>query len=535
MSGIVLEAVGYRYPSGGAAAVTRVEFTVEPGEIVLLTGPTGCGKSTLLRLVAGLLQRHGQGQVEGRVRVAGADPATLPPARRVRLLGLVGQEPGDQLVAETVGDELAFAMESAGQPPEDMDREIGRLLSLVGLDVDEGRSTRALSGGQQQRLVTGAALSAGAACLLLDEPIAQLDPDGAASLLGRLRAIADSGAAVLIVEHRLEACLPFVDRVVVMEAGGVVDESGATLCVGHPLLPVLRRLGLDLPGRLDLEDRVAPRSVDDLRLSPLPPPAAPGSALVELPALRYRHEGTDRDSLDLGPLRLHRGERVALVGANGAGKSTLLDVISGRRAVEGCAVQGRVVAVPQDPDLALFLPTVQAELAYGPQEARAADVDDRVRAAAAALSIGDLLGRAPQSLSRGQRLRVAVAAAAACRPELLLLDEPTSGQDHDQVERMLDALRDTLGQGLLLFATHDLGLALRHATRVLVLDGGRLVADGSPAEVFADPPPGLPLRLPSLAALCLERGWPCVSAARLVELAVVADAGASLDRGDGDA
>ncbi|RME24826.1 MAG: ATP-binding cassette domain-containing protein [Deltaproteobacteria bacterium] len=529
MRGMVLAGLGYRYPSGGTGAVAGVDLAVAPGEIVLVTGPTGCGKSTLVRLVAGLLQRHGQGQVTGRVRVEEEDPATLPPARRVRLLGLVGQEPGDQLVAETVADELAFAMESAGMEPERMDAEIGRLLSLVGLDVEPERSTRALSGGQQQRLVTAAALSAGASCLLLDEPIAQLDPEGAHALLGRLRAIADGGAAMLMVEHRLEACLPFVDRVVVMDGGRVVAEAAPPLRVGHPLLPVLRELGLDLPGRLDLEDRLAPRSIDDLRLPPPSPPPPPGAVVVELAALRFRHEGAERDCLDLGPLRLHRGERVALVGANGAGKSTLLDVIGGRRRVEGCRVQGRVVAVPQDPDLALFLPTVRAELAYGPQEARVADVEARVGEAAAALSIADLLDRAPQSLSRGQRLRVAVAAAAACRPDLLLLDEPTSGQDHDQVERMLDALGEALGDGLLLFATHDLGLALRHATRVLVLDRGRLVADGPPAEVLADPPPGLPLRLPSLAALCLERGWPCVSAAQLVAL------GDSAATGGGDA
>ena len=191
---IELAGAGYRYPSG-PLGIEDVDLQVAAGEIVLLTGPTGCGKSTLLRLAAGLLQRHGQGEVQGEVLVDGRDPAGLSPSERVRLLGFVAQEPGDQLVAGTVGDELAFAMESAGFGAEAMGQQLPELLRTIGLHIGLERSTAALSGGQTQRLVVGATLAAGARALLLDEPIAQLDPEGAQALLGRLRICGAAGAA----------------------------------------------------------------------------------------------------------------------------------------------------------------------------------------------------------------------------------------------------------------------------------------------------------------------------------------------------
>ena len=419
---IGLVGAGYRYPSG-PVGLEGVDLRVSAGEVVLLTGPTGCGKSTLLRLAAGLLQRHGQGTVSGLVELDGRDPAALTPSERVGLLGFVSQEPGDQLVAGTVGDELGFAMESAGFPPEEMERRLPELLEAVGLEVGLERSTAALSGGQTQRLVVGATLAAGARALVLDEPIAQLDPEGALELLRRLRSLADEGLAVLLVEHRVGTVLPFVDRVVTMEGGRVVARATA-------------------------EDYEAPP-----RSSTRLPPLEPGALLFS--GVDLRHGYGPIEALRGVDFELRAGERVALVGPNGAGKSTLLSLLPG-------------LLVPQDPDLALFCSTVRRELAYGPSEhGRALGIVDEV---AAKLGLGELLDRPPQALSRGQRLRCAVAAALTCQPEVLLLDEPTSGQDHLQVERMMAALE---GQTLV-FATHDLDLAERHATRRVRLVDGRV-------------------------------------------------------------
>lgn len=457
--------LAYTYPGAAAPALQGAELRLAAGEIVLLTGPTGCGKSTLLRAAAGLAGRHGQGTLSGAIRLCGDDPAQLTPAERVRKLGFVAQEPQDQLVASTVGDELAFAMESAQHDPAAIAARLPELLDQVGLKVALDRATVALSGGQTQRLVCGAALAAGAEVLLLDEPLAQLDPAGARTLMQRLRELADAGLAVLMVEHRLAATLPVVDRVVLMEAGRILSRDhtvGGALSDGQRAQAL--RMGLSVPG-------VASYAVHE---------AEPEGPVVLQPGrLQHRYWGQDRDALAPMDFSLQAGERVALLGPNGAGKSTLLGLLTGRLGPE----RPGVVGVPQDPDLCLFCPTVAEEVAYGPQEQGAEDAAQRTRSAMADLSVLDLAKRAPHALSRGQRLRVAVAAALSCAPKVLVLDEPTSGQDHEQVERMMQALRGALVDGALVFATHDMDLALAHATRVLLLEDGAVVAQGTPAAL----------------------------------------------------
>lgn len=460
-----LRQLSYTYPGADTPSVSDADLSLAAGEILLLTGPTGCGKSTLLRAAAGLAGRHGQGVLTGEILLCGTDPAAMAPAERVRRLGFVAQEPQDQLVASTVGDELAFAMESARQDPQAIAERLPELLAQVGLEVELERATLALSGGQTQRLVCGAALAAGAEVLLLDEPLAQLDPIGARTLMRRLRELADQGLSVLIVEHRLEATLPFADRVVLM-ADGHIHSRAATVDggLGPEQHQAALKMGLSVPGQDP----------------PNPAQAQPVGPLVLDPgSLHHRYWGSEQDALVPTSFILHAGERVALLGPNGAGKSTLLGLLTGQLGPE----RPGVVGVPQDPDLCLFCSTVAKEVAYGPVDQRVPDAQLRTQSAMQALSVDDLAHRAPHALSRGQRLRVAVAAALSCAPRVLVLDEPTSGQDHEQVEQMMQALREALKDGALVFATHDVDLALRHATRVLVLEQGAVVAQGSPADL----------------------------------------------------
>ncbi len=520
---IRLVGAAYRYPAG--VGVGPVDLAVAAGELVLLTGPTGCGKSTVLRLAAGLLQRHGQGRTSGVVTVDGRDPAALVATERVTTLGFVGQDPDDAVVAATCAAELAFGMESAGFTPERIDTRVSELLATLGLADRADRAPSALSGGQRQRLVIGAALAAGARVLLLDEPLSQLDPEGARAVMTLLRGLADAGVAVLCVEHRLEIAMPFATRTVLMDRGCVVAD---------PLLDAasLRALGLHGPALEELEAHTGARRwrvrhpgvtgvSSDVSVDVSPDVSVEAMQIVDV---SFAWPGQPPCITDVS-LHVSSGERVAIVGANGAGKSTLLGLASGRlRATRGRVIRaGRLVEVPQNPDLALFNETVQAELAYGPVEARRprSEVATRVAEAAAALSIADLLGRPPQALSRGQRLRTAVAAALTCAPRVLVLDEPTSGQDRDQVDRMLGALSGALASegGAVLFASHDLDVVLRHATRVVVLDGGRIVGDGPPlATLRAAEARGLPLPLPPLACLCAELGLPYGDPATLAAL-----------------
>ncbi len=508
-----LEGAGYRYPSG--VEVGPVDLHVEAGELVLLTGPTGCGKSTVLRLAAGLAQRQGQGEVLGSIRVDGVDPGTWTPKESVARIGFVSQSPRDQVVAGRMGDEVAFPLESACWEPDAIRTRVLEMLAQHGLPPEPDRSCVALSGGQCQRLVLASGLAGGGGLLLLDEPLAQLDPRGAESLLQELvRLVREHNLAVLLVEHRLEQALEYSDRVLVMDEGRIVCEGPSD----RPPLGEMASRGLQLPGLLELDTRLAARGLsrEDLVGTPIEAPVLPGGT----PHLEGRNLGFSFGSetaLSGVDFQVKPGERLAIVGGNGAGKSTLLSVLSGD--LDGGEVQrnGRLVDVPQEPDLALFCATVHEELAHGPREAGSPDVEKEVQEAAEALGVLDLLDRPPQALSRGQRMRVAVAAALAAGPDILVLDEPTSGQDRGQVEQMMHSLAAHLGDRSLVFATHDLDLVSRHATRVLVLEAGRCIADGEPARVLADLPENGPLVLPPLARLCLDKGWQPASARALVE------------------
>jgi energy-coupling factor transporter ATP-binding protein EcfA2 len=440
----------YTYPGADRPAVEDVSLAVQAGEFVLLTGPTGCGKSTLLRLAAGLLGHAGGGQVAGDVEVGGQSLRTLTPSMRVRQLGFVSQVPGDQLVAGTVGDEVAFGLESAGFGVAEMDARVEDALRSVGLDVGLSHPCTALSGGQMQRLVVAAAMSGSPSVLLLDEPLAQLDPGGAAQLLAVLRHIAEQGVAVLMVEHRVHMVAHLVDRILVMDKGAIIGDGEACLA----------QVGL---GRA-LE---SPAKKTKL-----------GRRLMRGRDLNYRYAGQKDRALVSMDFELRAGERVALMGPNGSGKSTLLRVLSGEFKARSLESDCTIIDVPQDPDLALFCATVQGELAYAAEEARCPkeEVQTHVSRVAKMMNLEPFLALNPHGLSRGQRLRVAVGAAMSVQPDVLLLDEPTSGQDRGEVARLMGVLAAMSEHGAVVFATHDEELAQATATRIVRMQAGRVVA-----------------------------------------------------------
>lgn len=427
---IHLEQCQYTFPSG--RVVGPLDLQVAAGELVVLAGETGAGKSTVARMVVGLSQRHGHGRVEGTVLLGGLDPGGLSGAARVRAVGFVGQEVDDCVLSGSCAGEVAFALESVGLPQS----AVAGALERVGLAGFEERDPLELSGGERQRLVIAAALAAQPMALVLDEPLSQLDPAGAQEMVQLLRTIANQGVAVLVVEHRL-SLLGCADRVV---------------WLGEPAVPVLP------PERSTWNN-------DD------------HDEVLRAVGVTFLHPGGR--GVSGVSLVVAAGERVAIVGGNGAGKSTLLGMLSGRLTASAGRVirTGGVIEVPQNADLMLFSATAAAEVRYGPEES-GQEID-----AASLLRDFGLAGvdaRPPQALSRGQRLRLAVAATLACGPEVLVLDEPGSGQDTQNLHRLLSTV-DRVAR-VVVFSSHDPYLVRGWATRVIWLEAGRVREDKPVAE-----------------------------------------------------
>ena len=448
---------------------------------MLLLGPSGAGKSTLLTALAGLLDPRNAGQAEGELRVDGLDPR----AARERT-GLVFQDPESQLVMTRAGDEVAFGLENRCVPPAEIWPRVDRALAQVGFGYGRERPTDALSGGEQQRLVLAGTFALGPRLLLLDEPTANLDSAGAALVRRSLAEIlADRSLGVIVVEHRIAEVLPLVDRAVVLESGGGVIADG-------PPDEVFARHG----------ERLAAAGVwvPDRPLAAPPRPArAAGPTMLLAEHVAYRYPGELDGAVGGVDLELNSGEVLAIIGANGSGKSTLALLLGGLlRPVRGTVVAaagltgaprgpldrwpaarlaGHVGSVFQDPEHQFLAERVGDELRMAPMRAGlpADEVQRRVDELLARLHLTHLADANPFTLSGGEKRRLSVATALAAEPPVLLLDEPTFGQDRRTAVELLQLLAGLRDAGsAVAIVTHDEPFAAALADRSVRLERGRL-------------------------------------------------------------
>ncbi|GAA5031800.1 ABC transporter ATP-binding protein [Microbacterium fluvii] len=469
---------GWRHSGRRAWAVAGATLRIEPGERVLLLGASGAGKSTLLQGLAGVLGGDEEGEQVGELLID-----RMPAARARGRAGLVLQDPDAQVILARVGDDVAFGCENLGVPRELIWTRVREALDAVGLDVPLDRPTKALSGGQKQRLALAGAIAMRPGLLLLDEPTANLDPDGVAEVQGAVaRLVDDRRTTLVVVEHRVEVWLPLVDRVIVLAAGGGVIADGTPDEVFAAEGAALAAQGVWVPGhRPEL---------------PPAPAREPGEVLLcarDLAVQRVRGQAV-ASGIDLD---VRAGEALAITGPNGAGKSTLgltlaglLAPASGLLAAAPALAAGvgpqpidwrsrelltRLGMVFQEPEHQLLGRTVRDELEVGPRALGLGEAETAVRVDELLERLRlDRLARAnPYTLSGGEKRRLTVAAALATRPRVLVLDEPTFGQDArtwGELVRMLAALRDAgdaTGEGTALVAiTHDADIvAALHARR----------------------------------------------------------------------
>ena len=491
---IEIDNLRFTYPSREIPTLRGINATVASGDFVLLTGPTGCGKSTLLRTMNGLIPHSSTGTLSGSVRLNGRNVAEQPIAVTCRQVGLLFQNPDEQLFCTRVEDEIAFGLENLALPPEQIAPRIDEALTQVGLHGFQERRISELSGGEKQRVALACFCAMQPQVLLLDEPTSHLDPHGTSDILDIIKRLNTAlGITTILATHRTAEVAPLCTRVWLMHEGELCLDKPKDEAFTNPEL--YHRLGVQVPIGEPSWSRC--NTVGAPSRSQKPP-----SPLLTLRNVSFRYPNTDAVALKPISSEVCRGEVVAIMGANGSGKTTLIHLVAGllrpsagelsvadkrvsrKKRPKLHQLAGKVGIVFQNPDLLLQAETVTDEVAFGPKNLKLAraSLQTRVTDTLSRFDLDGFAAEAPYSLSRGQRQRVAVAANFSLYPELFLLDEPTTGQDAQHLHQLMDELCAEIKREnrSLIFATHDVQLTLTYADRVWLLREGELIFDGHP-------------------------------------------------------
>ena len=512
------EDVSYRYPAVEPWTLQELNLDISQGESVLLAGASGSGKSTFCRTCTGLIPHFHGGELIGQIFLDGLNTREHPVYQLFSLAGLVFQNSDAQLFNQTVEAELAYGLESLGLSTSEIERRLARASELIGLGPLLSRSPCTLSGGEKQRVALGAILALGPRVLLLDEPFTHLDPEGAEALRNILQTIRNEGIAVIVVEHRLHEVIADFGRLIVLHEGRVAADGPPGQVINRdvssyglnlpPLIRYFRTSGWEgVPLTVEealhwLKNQKLTETVDlDYPLSRKVGLGefANRKPVVEIDDVWFKYDGFP--ALRGISLTLVQSECVALVGRNGAGKTTLVKHLNGLLKPNQGKVEvlGRnTLKTPvaelarhvgfawQNPNDQLFQANVRDEILTGLRTLHAYDpvwchkLFER-------FNLNGLLDRSPFQLSEGQKKRVSFASALAVQPGLVVLDEPTAGQDEPFRQELGKLIKELRAEGrTVVLVTHDLEFAAEHASRWVALANGRIVADGIPEEVMGN-------------------------------------------------
>lgn len=459
MNAVRFRGIRFRYEGSRERILDGVDFELNYGEIALISGASGSGKSTLMSIICGIIPHITTGEIYGKAYIDGEDIGGMTMAKICRKVGVVLQNADAQIIQNTVEDEIAFGCENLGMSVEKIARNVERACDIMSLSPLW--NTRTLSGGQKQRLITACTLAMDPKILILDEPLANLDGEGAKILENTLVKLASDGYAILVAEHRVDKVAPYAD-VIWHIADGKTEK--------------VRDKALYLASRTE-------------KLTDACIPAATGNTVIKAENVGYRIK--DRTILSEVNLEIFKGERLLLLGENGSGKTTLTRLLSGickptsgkivdffdeRRGISKFFKKrsDRIGVVYQNPDYQLFMPTVEKEVTFGVKDR------DFARETIKLFGLEKLRDRHPQSLSEGQKRLLSVAAVCASSPEVLILDEPTVGQDYENLKRLVALVGElhSMTGNTVITVTHDVRCADALCDRAAIVAGGKLTELG---------------------------------------------------------
>lgn len=522
---ISFEDFGFQYDAQAEPTLYDINLQIRKGEKVLIAGPSGCGKSTLAHCINGLVPGSYPGKISGKLTVAGKDAVELGLFGLSKIIGTVLQDSDGQFIGLTVAEDIAFALENDCVPTEEMRRQVEKVAELVDVKGVLHHAPHEISGGQKQRVGLGGVMVGQVDVLLFDEPLANLDPATGKQAIVLIDEIQKrTGCAVIIIEHRVEDVLyKTVDRMIVMDEGRIQydGDPDGLLCsellqekgIREPLyVTALKYAGVDL------DKTMRPSYLPELTLSEeqkekvrawfeAQPPVVEKEqqeVLLKAEDIDFTYDGGHHALRGISAT-IHKGEMLSIVGTNGAGKSTFSKVICGFEKpqkgvltlhgedLSGFSIKERADSigyVMQNPNQMISKVQIFDEVALGLRNRGVAEEEIRPRVEETLKICGLYPFRnwPVSALSYGQKKRVTIASILVLDPEIILLDEPTAGQDLKHYTEIMDFLSELNDRGVtVVLITHDMHLMLEYTPRAIVFHGGRVIADKTAAEVLNDP------------------------------------------------
>ena len=520
---IKIENFTFYYSDAEKPALKDINLKIQDGEFVLVTGPSGGGKSSICRCLNGLIPHFYGGKVAGRVEVQGLDTMKHSTKELATKVGMIFQDPENQLVAMDVEREIAFGLENLAFPRDLIAKRMEESLDTLGISDLRHRQVHELSGGEKQKVVIASVLALHPEILILDEPTSELDPKSAEEVLSIVQRLNDElGITVILIEHRLDRVLQYADRLVVLDGGRVVAD-GSTRNILSNSYHEINRTGVGMPPIIKLAHELenagismnrTPLTVKEGRMmlnrvfqkisGQLPQCDKEGYSkpVVEVEKLWHVYpEGPT--ALKNVSLRVGEGELVAIMGRNASGKTTLvkhfnslLKPTRGMVAVDGIDTRKATIAelarkvgfVFQNPNDHLFADTVEQEISFTLKNLgfESGEIRSRVDEMLERFKLKEYRRQYPRSLSGGEKQRVALASVLAIQPKILILDEPTRGMEYRLKSELMSFLHEYTSQGnTVILVTHDVETVAEYADRVILLSEGKIVVDGNKRDVLS--------------------------------------------------
>lgn len=522
---ILLENVSFTYKDSKTPALEDINLRINPGEIVMVSGPAGAGKTTLAQLLNGLIPHFFRGNLDGTVKIQGNNTREHTIGFLSHQVGLLFQDPAAQLISPTVTDEIAFGAENYGVPREEILQRVEKYMKLVRLDQYADSSPHRLSGGEQQACAIASVMAMHPRIFVLDEPTSNLDPIGSHRVLELItQMVREAKNTMLIVEHKMEELLPIVDRLIILNEGKIILEGiprkllhdvqlMEKIGLKPPQVSLLAskidkgRIGSDLPLTLDeaiskFQTFMPKRDGDPNKISERQTLRL-GEEIIRTEQLWHVYEEGNIHAIRGIDITIRAGEFIGVIGQNGSGKTTLVKHFNGLLTptygnvwVMGDNTKDKTIAqlstqvayVFQNPDFQICCQTVREELEFGPKNLKLheEEIEQRRDEVAEIFDFCDRLDEKPFSLSKGERQKLAVGSVLAMRPEVLIVDEPTTGQDYKTGKEMMEFYRKLNKEGkTVIIITHDMNLAAEYCNRIIVLRQGRILTDGPVREVYS--------------------------------------------------